>query len=578
MNPAGLALVRDGSRGWFCFTDPVREHVAKTPEQVLQVLQDVDDAVERGSHCMGYVSYEAAPAFDSSLHAHDSKTPCAWFREYRNRETLEHLPQTTGAYNPQYLRAGMSRTQYRRAIARIKNLLKAGATYQVNFTFPLHFQFTGDPFDLFCQLQRNQNSNHSAYVDTGDFVICSVSPELFFTKRGYQVEARPMKGTAPRMPDCASDTQEERKLLASGKNAAENVMIVDMIRNDLGRISESGSVQVRSLFQLEKYPTVFQTTSTVVSQSDSNLCELFTALFPCASVTGAPKVETMKIIRKLESTPRGVYTGAVGFVSKDRTYFNVGIRTMLIEKTGRAVYGVGSGVVWESDADEEYDECLAKAEVLRERVPDFHLLETLLWSEKSGFSLLDEHMERIDASANYFGFKFKQPLLQRKLFAHAENYSESMRVRLLLSRNGDCSIEAIALGQGTKKWRVGISRLKADSSDRFLYHKTTHRAFYDAALSDRDGMDDVLLFNHAGELTESCKANVVVVLKGVHYTPPISVGLLAGTYRQKLLRSGRLKERVLRMRDIVAADEIYLVNSVRGKIPIVLENIPSNVS
>jgi len=579
MKTAGLALVRNGANGWFSFSRPVREYVAHTPEHVLKVLRKVDSAAKRGSHCVGYVSYEAAPAFDPSLRTHKAEIPCAWFREYAKRESLDDLPQPSGTHSLEFDRAGMGRAHYVRAIKRIKNLLKAGATYQVNFTFPLHFRFAGDPFDLFCQLHRNQDSDHSVYIDTGSFVISSVSPELFFTQHGNRVETRPMKGTSPRMPDFDSDMRAEKELLRSGKNAAENVMIVDMIRNDLGRICEPGSVKVGKLFEVERYPTVFQATSSVSGNSDAALPELFRALFPCASVTGAPKVETMKIIRMLEPVARGIYTGAIGFVAKDRISFNVGIRTLLIEQTGRAVYGVGSGVVWESDADDEYDECLAKAKVLEEKSRDFQLLETMLWRRRCGFALLDEHLARMRRSAEYFGFAFQPTQIRQRLERGAGKYGDRMRVRLLLSKNGKCQIEAVTIPESSSSlWRVGISRVRAKSSDRFLYHKTTNRSFYESALSDHTELDDVLLFNERGELTESCKANVVVVLKGDHYTPPVSAGLLAGTYRQSLLSAGKISERVLRMKDLRAADEVYLVNSVRGKIPIVLENLAASVA
>ena len=572
MIPAGSALVRDEKLGWLIFSDPVRELVANSASDVQDVIHKVERAIAKGGHCVGWVTYEAAPAFDKALHPRSGDQPYAWFREYRSRECIDSLPLPSGAFSLKRERVALTRAQYSSRIRETKRYLKEGATYQVNFTFPIEYSFAGDPFDLFCQLQLNQQSKHSLFIDSGDTVVCSVSPELFFTMRGRDLVSRPMKGTASRRPDTERDIAEEESLKKSGKNAAENVMIVDMIRNDLGRICDPSSVRVKSLFDLERFPTVFQATSTVCGKTSAGLWEIFSALFPCASVTGAPKVETMKIIRGLEPGPRGIYTGAIGYASADQSAFNVGIRTLVIDKSGKAKYGVGSGIVWESDADQEYDECLAKAEVLATRIPPFELLETMLWVEEAGYILLDEHMARLSASARYFGYRCGIASIRRSLEKRAQAFHGRTMVRLRVKASGQATITAKPLQRkDDAAWHVAVAAARADNADRFLYHKTTYRDFYDAILASRPDLDDLLILNSSGELTESCKANVVVVIGGQHYTPPIQCGVLAGTYREAMLRSGELHERILRRSDLMRADEVYLINSVRGKIPILLE-------
>jgi para-aminobenzoate synthetase/4-amino-4-deoxychorismate lyase len=280
----------------------------------------------------------------------------------------------------------------------------------------------------------------------------------------------------------------------------------------------------------------------------------------------------MKIIKKLERYPRGVYTGAVGYVSRDKVSFNVGIRTLEINKDGSAVYGTGSGIVWESDAASEYDECLAKAQVLFTQRKGIRLLETMAWRQGRGYLLAREHIDRMARSASYFGFPCKRGELRSEMAALARGLKGLVRVRMLLAEDGGIEFEAAPMGKPSRPWRVAVARHRVRSHDCFLYHKTTSRAAYDAALSERPDMDDMLLLNERGELTESCKANLVIVLRDTHYTPPVSSGLLAGTMRGRLIDHGNIKERVLRMHDLRKADDVYLINSVRGRIPIVLED------
>jgi len=571
LKPDASALVKDGSGAWLQFTRPIRKHVAVRMDEVRPVIERVESAALAGHYCAGYISYEASAAFDRALVTKRPSGPLVWFREYASCRRLKRLPEATGKYSLVFRRPGVSRAAYKAGIDEIKSLLKAGSTYQVNYTFPLFYDFDGDPYSLFRQLQLSQRSNYSVFIDCGDRTICSVSPELFYQKQGRRIESRPMKGTARRLPDTDNDRIAEQNLADSAKNAAENVMIVDMIRNDLGRISDPGTVTVASLFQIERYPTVFQATSTVVGRTSETLWGVLKALFPCASVTGAPKVETMKIIKRLEKHTRGIYTGAIGYVSSSKTLFNVGIRSLSIGQDGAAVYGVGSGIVWESDAESEYDECMAKADVLVAGRSEFRLFETMLWQPGRGYALSREHVDRIVKSARYFGFQCTKRALKSGMKSYAGRLNQRSIVRMLLSESGKVSFEAKALKEQGQPWRVAIAATKVDSRNVFLYHKTTNRSFYDAALKERPDCHDMLLFNERGELAESCKANVVVVIRGKHYTPPVCSGLLAGTYRSRLLKRGVLRERKITRRDLGTAESIYLINSVRGRISIILE-------
>ena len=385
-------VLQDGQRRrWLCFGEPIRVLKAKSTDQVLAALHEAEQAVEaEGLYAAGFVAYEAAPGFDPALRAQRVREqldiPLLWLGLFHEPEVWSDLPDAALAHTPGPWEPAIDRATYRQAVAAIKEQIAAGYTYQINYTFPLVADFKGEPWPLFIQLAAAQRGRYAAYVDTGRHVVCSASPELFFQRADGVLTSRPMKGTAPRGRTLTEDEAQRAWLFASEKNRAENVMIVDMIRNDMGRVAEVGSVRVPELFEVERYPTVLQMTSTVTSRTNASFADIFKALFPCASITGAPKVSAMGIIADLEPAGRGVYTGAIGYLAPGgRAQFNVAIRTVVVDRqTGRATYGVGSGVVWDSDADEEYDECLLKARVLAAKRPDFELLETMLWLPDDG--------------------------------------------------------------------------------------------------------------------------------------------------------------------------------------------------
>jgi para-aminobenzoate synthetase / 4-amino-4-deoxychorismate lyase len=565
--------VQDGARG-LRFITPTRVVVAKRPDEVIPALHVVEAAVDRQHcHAVGFIAYEAAAACDLAVHAPPPDWPLLWFGLYETVAIFDDwaanladgsspAAYTVGAWQPT-----LDRAAHERAVERIKDYLVRGHTYQVNHTFPLRASFTGDPWAFFLDLAAAQQGQYAAFIDTGPLAICSASPELFFRLDGDRLTARPMKGTAPRGRTLAEDESRIAELRRSEKNRAENLMIVDMIRNDLGRVAEIGSVAVPRLFEVERYPTLLQMTSTVTARTQASVAEILAHIFPCASITGAPKVRTMEIIRELEPQPRGIYTGAIGFIAPGRrAQFNVAIRTVLIDRERQqASYGVGSGLVWDSDAATEYAECVLKARVLTERRPSFQLLEALLWEPDSGYFLLAAHLERLANTAVYFQVPLDRPAIEACLTEQARTLTEPGKIRLRVALDGrfTVEVESLARDAGPRPNRVGLAREPVDSNTIWLYHKTTQREVYAAARASRPDCDEVILWNERGELTEASTANLVLDLNGAWVTPPVTSGLLAGTFREWLLATGQIREQVLTRVDLRQARRIALVNSVR---------------
>ena len=552
---------RDAER---LFRRPREVLIASTVGEVRSVLEAVGSAVAKGCHAAGFIAYEAAPAFDPAFRVHPNPDlPLVWFGLYDALETTPpptaSLPaHATGAWN-----SPLDRPTYDAAIARIREHIGAGDTYQVNFTFPMRAPFEGDALGWFRTLYAAQRADYCAYIDAGRFKVLSISPELFFDLDGDVITTRPMKGTRPRGRWPEEDLERVQELRASDKDRAENVMIVDLLRNDLGRICETGSVAVQRLFDVEQYETVWQMTSTITGRTAAGLPEIFRALFPSGSVTGAPKIETMRIIREVETHPRGVYCGAVGWCSPGRrARFNVAIRTVVVDTEKReAQCHVGGGITWDSSAGLEYEECRAKAAFLTLRRPEFSLLESLLYD--GDYFLLEAHLRRLAASATYFGYAVDIEMTRRRLLDYAKSLGTGAhKVRLLLHRQGKLHIESAPLTPAGRV-HVGLAPFPVDSNDVFLYHKTTHREVYDRVRATRPDCDDVILWNERGEITESTVANIVLDMNGALLTPPQSAGLLAGCFRAHLLETGATREAVLRKEDIARARELFLINSVR---------------
>jgi len=472
------------------------------------------------------------------------------------------------------LKLNISESEYVERIKDIKEYIRNGDTYQVNFTCKFKFDFNGEPFSFYQDLKFRQNVPYSAFCKLKDEYIVSFSPELYFRREGKFIYSRPMKGTIKRGKSIEEDKEKINELKNSIKNQAENIMIVDLIRNDLGRISKIGSVRVSSLFKIEKYNTLFQMTSTVESilKKDITYFDIFKNIFPGGSVTGAPKIRTMQIIKELEKEHRNVYCGALGIMFPDnKAVFNLPIRTVYL-KGSYGEMGIGSGIVYDSNPLAEYDECILKAKFLTERYKNFELIETILWDKK--FLFLKEHLNRIEKSAKYFDFCFNKAKIITELKKLVKEFKKDtkIKVRVLLNKEGNLKIEYIPISknQVSKIGKIAISKYRVNPENIFLYHKTTNRELFDSEYRyySKKGFYDVIFLNIRNEVTEGAISNIFIKKDGKFYTPPVSSGLLPGIYREYFIKRSKAIEKVLYLKDLYEADEIFLCNSVRGKIKI----------
>jgi len=548
----------------------------------MGAIEAAGSAAARGLWAAGFVAYEAAPGLDPELsvrvRAPDdpfADLPLAWFALFERKEDVPPLEPARiepppAAGSP--WRPSVDRATYDAAVERIRELIAAGHTYQVNHTIRLRAVIHGDERGFYRDLCLAQRGGYAAFLDLGRYRVLSASPELFFRIDGDRITTRPMKGTAPRGRWLAEDEDIAETLMASSKDRAENAMIVDLLRNDLGRICRTGSVEVERMLEAERYETVWQLTSTIEGnlRPEITLLDAFRALFPSGSITGAPKVRTTRIIADLEDSARGPYCGAIGYLApsgsgEPRANFNVAIRTVVLDaQTRTAEFGVGGGVTHDSSASGEYDEVVAKARVLTDVRPAFELFEAIAHAPVEGFRHLDEHLERMAASARYFGFRFEPEEAAGALKLAVADVAGPCVVRLTLARDGALSTHARDLPRADGPARVALDDEPVDPSDVWLFHKTTRRAPYERRRDKRPDVDDVVLVNLRGEVTESTIANLALNLAGTWVTPPSDAGLLAGTHRAVLVREGRLTERPVTIDELRGASEIALVSSVRG--------------
>jgi para-aminobenzoate synthetase/4-amino-4-deoxychorismate lyase len=570
-----------GEEPSFRLTDPAGVLEAMRPEDVAPTLAAAEGAAARGLWVAGFVTYEAAAGLDPTLavraRAPDdpfARLPLAWFAMFQQRqETVLPSPRDAAAPPSDAWAPSVDRARYDRAIARIREHIAAGDTYQVNHTLRLRSTVQGDERGLYRDLCYAQRGAHSAYLNAGRYRVLSASPELFFRLDGDRLVTRPMKGTAPRGRWPAEDEAIRERLTASVKDRAENAMIVDLLRNDLGHLATTGTVRWAKVFEPERFETVWQLTSTVSADlaPGTGLPDVFRALFPSGSVTGAPKVRTMAIIAEMEDSPRGVYCGAVGFLAPasagpPSASFNVAIRTVVVDsETGTAEYGVGGGVTWDSSAAGEYDETVAKAKVLTARRPPFELLESMRRDPGEPIRRMGQHVERLRSSAAYFGFTFDEELVRETLEMVGADAGRSVKIRLRLARAGTIETSSAALDRGAPEpIRLALDDVPVDPSDVFLFHKTTVRRRYEDARARHPEADDALLINIRGQITETSVANVAAKLDGRWWTPPIDAGLLPGTERAARLAEGAMAERAIAIDEARTADDLAVFSSVRG--------------
>ncbi|MFM1921264.1 MAG: hypothetical protein RLZZ303_2898, partial [Candidatus Hydrogenedentota bacterium] len=468
--------------GFRLYTHPCHVVCATCINEVRDALLQAEALVSEGHTAIGWIAYEAAPAFDPAMPSKATeKLPLLWFGLYD--ESKPWVPGASASPSSGAWRPTVGLEEYRLSHERVRAYIASGDAYQVNLTFPLECETDATLLDIFLQLNAAQPTPYAACIRGEGWGIASLSPELFFELNGSQLVTRPMKGTRPRGRFLEEDRHLAEALSASSKDLAENLMITDLLRNDLGRVAETGSVHVPTLFTLERHPTVLQMTSTITATTAASVPEIFRALFPCGSVTGAPKIRAMEIIDELERAPRGVYCGAIGMWKPSRNVrFSVAIRTLTLDEGAQqARYSVGSGVTWDSEASDEYAECLEKSKVLTAHRPTFELLETLRL-DQSGYTLLEEHLRRMRESAEYFGYPFDESTC-RTLLSAIIPQDEPLRVRLLLNAQGEFRAQATPLAAAPTPFRVALHQGPVDSHDIFLYHKTTHRAPYNEALA-----------------------------------------------------------------------------------------------
>jgi para-aminobenzoate synthetase/4-amino-4-deoxychorismate lyase len=595
----------------YLFLEPVARLRCWAGDDPVGYLDELQSQIEQGFYLAGWLAYEFAYALEPVLTNQlrgGGQALLADFGVYRNPLVYDHLsgcfsggqgwpelmaaPPVVPGYRLENLRLNQERKEYLGKVARIKEYIAAGDTYQVNYTLKLLFDFAGNPGALYETLRRNQSVAYGALLKSGSRHILSFSPELFFRKDGRECLVRPMKGTGRRGTTLEEDRRAGKRLFGDSKNRSENVMIVDLLRNDLGRVCEVGTVETTSLFDIETYETLHQLTSTVRGrlQPEISLARLFQALFPCGSVTGAPKIRTMEIIRELEDENREVYTGAIGFLGPNgEGVFNVPIRTVVLEGA-RGEMGIGSGIVYDSSAEAEWEECRLKARFLEAPAEEFQLIETLLWQPGQDFYLLELHLERLRNSAIYWGMPFRAELVRERLaeaVALAAGGGDTcLRLRLLLYKDGRVTVEAtvceppqsLAAAVDFEAVEhlplVGLASFATDPDDPFLHHKTTRRLDYDRERNEAiaAGCFEVLFVNNRGELTEGSFTNLFI-LNGNRelLTPPLACGLLNGVLRQGLLSGAiplpaglTIREAILHPADLETAEAILVGNSVRG--------------
>lgn len=529
---------------------------------------------DKWGYCL--LNYEAGYCFEKKLRKYAEKNEKIFYGFLFNPADVKTINSNAikfGPINQNYsistVKLNTSKKKYLSSINKIKKYIKVGDTYQVNYTIKGHFNFAGDMVAFCKTLIFNQSAKYTAIINLGRKIIISISPELFFEHRGRRIKTIPMKGTIKRGITILEDEMQKYILESSEKDNAENLMIVDMLRNDLGKISEYGSVQVTELCNIEKYESLYQMTSTIKSKlrNDFQLPDILRNIFPCGSITGAPKMRTMEIIKELETDQRGIYTGAIGIVRKDYSTFNVAIRTIEINKNGRGEIGLGSGVVWDSNPVHEYEETLLKSMFIFNPAKEFQLFETMK-AENGIIYHLNDHLLRLKSSAEYFLFKYDELKIRKELNKSTGKLTDKRRIKLTLSKWGEINIIISDYPDQPEEIKVIIADTKVSSKNLYQFFKTSNRELYNQMLQkfSAKGFFDVLFFNEKGQLSEGTMSNVFVNKKGKWFTPAVNCGLLPGIERKHWINSDiNATENILYLNDLMECDELVLTNSLRGR-------------
>ena len=558
----------------FLFKDFIARLEFRSGDSPELFFKKIDNFRKKGYWLCGYFTYEFGYCLEKALDKLKPKknVPLAWLGVVKKPTRINNLgnilysrKENKIGYEIKNILPNLARADYGQKIKEIKKFLEQGLTYQVNFTFKVKFDFSGNPLSLYLDLRKSQPTSYSALVNTGKNTFLSFSPELFFRIENNTIITRPMKGTSGRGATKKADKKAKNILSTSKKIKAENLMIVDLLRNDLGRIAKS--VWVPKLFDVEGYQTLFQMTSTIKARLKENLTtkDIFSALFPCGSVTGAPKIKTMEIIKGLEKEPRNIYTGAIGYIGPKKSCFNVAIRTIQL-KGNSGELGIGGGIVYDSESKAEYEEALLKAKFFMPDFSKFYLFESMLWTEQKSFYLLDLHLKRLARSANFFGMDLDLEKVKEKLKKVRPKGGKNFKVRVIFDAEGRLKITASPIAKLKTPVKVIVSKKRLNPDNHFLYHKTNQRVLYlqERARANKKGFFEVIFLNKKEELAEGSLSNIFILKNKKLYTPPVSAGLLAGTLRQDLINKKKVREKTIYLKDILCADKIYIGNSVRG--------------
>lgn len=567
----------------YLFVNPSKIILINNKVQLNDSLSEINNLIEKGYSAYSVLNYEAAFLFERKLQRFASvRTPVIKFFLFKEKNVtkfksgkLELPANDLDSFKISNFKINTTRSEYAEAISTIKKYIKEGDTYQVNYTVKGKFNFNGDLKNLFLTLVRNQSAKYSAFINNGSEIILSLSPELFFEIKGNTILTRPMKGTARRGLDIQSDNKIKYDLLMSEKNRAENVMIVDLLRNDLGRIAKTGSVEVKELFGIEKYESLYQMVSEISADIKKHItfADVIKNIFPCGSITGAPKIRTIEIINEVEKEQRGIYTGAIGFIHRKKKVFNVAIRTIVINKKNKTgQIGLGSGIVWDSSPEKEYEETLLKSKFLTKPDKYFELFESMLF-ENGRIVLIDEHLERLKTSAAFFLFRFDIDNVRKIIVKYIRklNSSQNYKIKLCLNKCGRVSLQSSRVQPLPDRIDIIISKKRISTSNRYQYFKTTNRNIYNRehSLYSKKGFFDVLFFNERNELAEGAITNVFIRKDEMYYTPPLKSGILGGIFRKKMLGNSEFfKERTLYYEDLMSADQIVLTNAVRKELKV----------
>ena len=547
------------------FTKPIKELKTRDIDQVEALLKEVETYQEAGFYAVGYVSYEAAPAFEKKLAVHPAPLMGEYLLYFTIHEEVETLPfpeDYEAVDLPANWKEEVEAPAYQEAIKTIHHHIRQGDTYQVNYTVQLSQELKADPLAIYNRLVVEQKAHYNVFIQHDDVAILSISPELFFEQEDRLLTTRPMKGTTRRGLTNQADLKEAAWLEADPKNRAENMMIVDLLRNDMNRISEIGSEQVTRLCQVEQYSTVWQMTSTIESRlrPEVDLVQTFKALFPCGSITGAPKISTMEIIQKTEIAPRGVYCGTIGILlPRGKRIFNVAIRTLQMQGT-KSIYGVGGGITWDSKWEGEYQETKQKSAVLYRQEPRFELLTTGR-IHQGELTFLEQHLTRLREASRYFAYPFNEPKLLNDLQEELTHLDPSLdyRCRIALQKNGSFHLVITELTDLPASYlQAQLTEQKIDLATPFTYFKTSQRNHLAANHREQ------IFYLPNGSLLETTIGNLILEIEGKLYTPPAYLTLLDGIYRRHLLETQQVEEKLLTLKDLKNADRIYACNALRG--------------